>query len=213
MSQEALALSGISKLMMDQPDLIIDCGAAIGEWSKLAKEIWPNATLLAIEPQSTFVEVLTKKEYINIVEDCLIDSSCGYGYLNITRDKFDSSMLYEGEYKVREDTHTLECLINKNSLSPRSIFIKTDLQGHDYVALQSLGEFKDRVLAIQMECQMAPYTSGMTGLSERVRDLDENGFEIYSFFGGINRPSDGLLGQVDVLFVSRKLKIFEKVMW
>jgi 23S rRNA U2552 (ribose-2'-O)-methylase RlmE/FtsJ len=39
-------------------DLIVDVGAAIGTWSKLAHKIWPGVEIMAIEPQPDFVKEL-----------------------------------------------------------------------------------------------------------------------------------------------------------
>lgn len=211
-SQDFVILSRV-KDVIPSVNLILDVGAAIGSWATNSRKVWPRAGVIAIEPQDEFVQLLMKSESVDLVHKCVISETCGLVDFNITSDKWSSSMLYEGERKVVVQSRTLECILDSYGKSFESVFIKTDLQGMDLVAVKSLGKYIDQVNGIQMECQMAEYTLGMTGLSERIIEMYRLGFDVYEIFNPLYRPSDGALGQVDVIFLKRNLGCFSNVNW
>lgn len=182
-------------------DLIVDVGAAIGTWSRLAHKIWPAVEILAIEPQPNFVKELITTNAVKHVRNCVISDACGPISFNVTDDGWSSSLLYEGTSKIQTQAHTLECIIDDLKLDFENMFVKTDLQGHDFISFQSIGKYLNQVNVVQMECQIAPYAPRMTGLSKRIIAMAKLGFEVYEIFEPLYRPSDSALGQVDVIFL------------
>ncbi len=200
-SQENV-LNKVNKLIPSF-DLIVDVGAAVGNWSKLAFKIWPATEILAIEPQPNFVKELIATRVVKHVRSCVISDACGPVTFNVSKDGWSSSLLYEGVSKIQTQAHTLECIIDDLNLDFENVFVKTDLQGHDFVSFQSMGKYLSRVNVVQMECQIAPYAPRMTGLSERIIEMARLGFEVYEIFEPLYRPSDSALGQVDIIFLRR----------
>ena len=198
-SQENV-LNRLNKLIPNF-DLIVDAGAAVGTWSQLAHKIWPGVEILAIEPQPNFVKKLISTKAAKYVRECVISDTCGQITFDITEDGWSSSLLYAGDSRIQTEAHTLECIFDDLKLGFEKVFVKTDLQGHDFISFQSIGKYLKYVNVVQMECQITPYAPRMTGLSERITDMANLGFEVYEIFEPLYRPSDSALGQVDVLFL------------
>lgn len=211
-SRENLALDLFSKLNTSV-DLVLDIGAAVGDWSKLANTIWPNSKIIAVEPQEYFVEILKKLTFIENIYNCLVHSSCEELEFHISKDKFSSSVLYPGETTTLVMSHKLECILDESGKESSNIFVKTDLQGCDLIALESAGPYLEKIVGVQMECQTAEYVSGMTGLGERITLMRNLGFEVFDLFNPLYRPSDGALGQIDVLFVRATDPSFNRATW
>ena len=194
-------------------DLIVDVGAAIGAWSKYARKIWPKVEILGVEPQLDFVKVLISGNSANYVRNCVVSDVCGPISFNISEDGWSSSLLYEGISQIETESHTLECILDDLKLDFKNLFIKTDLQGHDFISFKSIGKYLKHVDVVQMECQLAPYSPGMTGLSERIVEMANLGFEVYEIFEPLYRPSDSALGQVDVIFIRSRTVLDLKFKW
>jgi len=60
------------------PDLIIDIGANVGVFSRFARELFPNAKIVAVEPHPENIEVLTEYAPDNIT---IIPAALGKGQL------------------------------------------------------------------------------------------------------------------------------------
>jgi FkbM family methyltransferase len=194
-------------------DLIVDVGAAIGTWSELAHKTWPEVEILAIEPQLDFLKQLISTKSAKYVRNCVISEVCGPVSFNISEDGWSSSILYEGVSRIETEAHTLECVIGDLKLDFENVFVKTDLQGHDFISFQSIGKYLNHVNVVQMECQLAPYAPRMTGLSERIVEMANLGFEVYEIFEPLYRPSDSALGQVDVVFLRSNLSSTWNFKW
>jgi FkbM family methyltransferase len=205
-------LNRINKLF-PRFDLIVDVGAAIGTWSKLAHDIWPEVEILAVEPQPEFVKQLISANSAKHVRNCVISDVCGPVFFNISEDGWSSSLLYEGISRIETEAHTLECIIDDLKLNFENVFIKTDLQGHDFISFKSIGKYLTHVNVVQMECQLAPYAPRMTGFSDRIVEMKKLGFEVYEIFEPLYRPSDSALGQVDVIFLRNNLSSSWNFQW
>ena len=143
----------------------------------------------------------------------MISDACGPISFNISEDGWSSSLLYEGTSMIQTQAHTLECIFGDLKQDLENVFVKTDLQGHDFISFKSLGKYLNNVNVVQMECQMAPYAPRMTGLSERVIEMAKLGFEVYEIFEPLYRPSDSALGQVDVIFLRSNTSSPWKFKW
>jgi FkbM family methyltransferase len=194
-------------------DLIIDVGAAIGSWTKSAHQIWHGVDILAIEPQPSFFNKLCSEGDAKFFRNFVVSNKCGPISFNVSEDGWSSSLLYTGISIIDSEAHTLECILKDISKGKDKIFVKTDLQGHDLVALKSMGRFLEYVDVVQMECQTAPYVQGMSGLTERIIEMSDLDFEVYEIFEPIYRPSDSALGQVDVVFLKKELDLLSKFNW
>ncbi len=197
-------------------DLIIDAGAALGTWGSAMRGVClPSTSIIAVEPLPIFYNQLESLNVYDEIFPCVISESSGSAKLHVSRDLFSSSLLYPGESVLSVEARTLESIIKSFSKKRQinKILIKLDLQGMDFIALVSAGEYLDNIAVVQMECQLAPYTSGMEYLSDRILRMSKLNFEIFDIYGHLDRPSDGALGQVDILFVNRNLSGFFNEIW
>ena len=167
---------------------------------------------MAIEPIPSYSNYFFQTSNIDLVR-CVIFKECREVAFNVTSDLYSSSLLYKGNHEITVSGRTLECICKELEIENGKIFLKTDLQGFDFDAFLSMGRYLSQVSLVQMECQLSAYTIGMVGLSERILQMSEYGFQVIDIFNLMDRPSDGMLGQVDILFEKISSDTTNKVAW
>jgi FkbM family methyltransferase len=194
-------------------DITVDLGAADGQWSDMFHILFPNVKIIAVEPIPAFLVKLREKEYLHSLFECAINSTTTELNFDVNIDPYSSSLLYGGENTIRIKSRTLESILDELNISDENVFIKSDLQGFDLKAIQSGGKYIKNVLAVQMECQMYPYAIGMNYLDDQILEMGKLGFRVIDVFNLMDRPSDGLLGQVDLLFLKKDSDFFKDIKW
>ena len=194
-------------------DLTVDLGAADGQWGDMFHLLFPDVKIIAVEPIPAFLDKLREKKYLYSLFECAINSTTTELDFDVNVDPYSSSLLYGGEKTIRVKSRTLESIFEELNIHTEKIFIKSDLQGFDLKAIQSSGKFIKNVIAVQMECQMFPYANGMNYLDDQIFEMGKLGYRVIDVFNLMDRPSDGLLGQVDLLFLKKEADFFKDVKW
>jgi FkbM family methyltransferase len=179
--------------------VVLDVGAATGQWTNAIMQMMPNARYVAVEPLEEFRNKFYTMNHTELLPYA-INSYCGKVLFNVSEDLYSSSLMYSGKNVISIDSHTLECVFGLLEIQEEEVLIKTDLQGFDYSAILSAGRYLKNMKYIQMECQLSPYTQNMTSLSQRIVEMYALDFYVLDVINLERRPSDGLLGQVDIIF-------------
>jgi FkbM family methyltransferase len=202
-----------------QPAAIIDVGAYTGEWTKMAHRIFPEANILAIEPQKEKESGLLALagEHSNIdYEVALLGAESGKE-VTFRLNETVSSVLPEAESDSGEpEERTLQTLDELTYGAYRNPdLLKLDVQGFELEVLWGA----EQILVshppelILMEVSLLEINEGAPLFSEVVRFMDNRGYRLYDICSFIRRPLDDALWQVDALFVEGSSKLISSKRW
>lgn len=208
-------LAGL-RLLRDRgvaPRAVIDGGACVGHWTTLFKSVFPEAAILMIEPQEQHTRTLQRlcERYAPTVQfaNALIGPSdandVAFVVLDDTSGGTGSSVLPENSdvprHVVRLPMITLDNLLDKVGF-PFPDFIKLDVQGYELEVLKGATKALTMAEFILLEVSIWQYNTSSPLLNEVLSWMDSNGFKAYEIFDLSRRP-DGVLVQVDILFVRK----------
>ncbi len=190
---------------------VIDAGACVGGWTRLLKRVFPAAEVLMIEPQHQHAAIL---QAFCRQEPGIKFASSLLGPPGISEAKFvvlDDAVGGTGSSVFPENSNVprhvvtlpisiLDGLISEHGIQPPD-FIKLDVQWYELEVLKGATSALASSEFVLMEVSLWPYNQGSPLLATVVAWMDEHGFRAYEIFD-ISRRGDGVLVQVDILFVS-----------
>lgn len=126
-----------------QPEVIYDCGAHIGLFSLLAASRYPEAQIVAIEPDPTNIEFIKAQAGINsvsiIIEDAAVSLHDGEGWFKSECSNSGSLQIANernANGSVRVRTVKLHSLIRGSALN--GLLLKLDIEGEELNILPEL---------------------------------------------------------------------------
>jgi FkbM family methyltransferase len=184
-------------------DTVIDIGAHVGFYSLIASEINPQARIVAIEPSPINIEVLKKNSSANSAKIEIIEKV----FSNIkTKVSFqlteasDNSSVAGSPASPTVSFLEIETIVGDELLLDLSsrITIKVDIEGFEFIALQSL----ERVLRMGAQVKLI--------LEYNPSCLSKNGASIREFFERINHLGFRVFAISDEDYQSKEL-IFPEI--
>ena len=200
------------------PKMIIDGGAAEGDWALEAKKLWPDAQVLCIEPrdaaQAALKATAARAEGVHVAQTLV---GAKEGTIEFFEHGHQSSILKdaggkEWGKKVSAPITTLDALMTKMGL-PDPDFIKLDLQGAELDCLRGAPRCLANAEAVLLEVTMIPFQSGMPLVADIVPFMSQHGFRLYDILSLWHRPLDGALAQGDWLFARESSKLLAQTRW
>jgi FkbM family methyltransferase len=188
------------------PNTIIDVGAFQGEWSRVAKSIWPKSRLFMIEPNLTDSAVLNG--VARDLDACVFDELLG-AHDDEAVDFYvmgsGSSILPECSSVPRgvqsRRLRRLDSLLT-NIRGPA--FLKIDAQGYELEILEGAGGLLPAIEAILLEVSIIQINEGAPLLYDVVSFMKRLGFVTYDLLQVHRRPLDRALNQIDLVFVRER---------
>lgn len=182
--------------------VVYDIGAHKGEWSyQIAKTLEGNVAFHLFEPNLLHKDALEEKRmpYYSV----LLSKECS------AVDFFSNGSSGDSIFRERSShyaeisprtirSHTLDCLVEKNSL-PLPDLIKIDTQGSELEIIRGAPKTIRRTRFIFLELPVVSYNAGAPGFQEYIDLLAQSGFAPFGLFDVHNVY--GMLVQVDILFV------------
>jgi FkbM family methyltransferase len=192
------------------PVEIIDCGASVGYWSWEVGKMFPEAKIVAIEPNPKVTpktkELLSRRPN-TFIEECAVGAESGEAELNVwdnEETKMSGSSIkdhVQGEprEKVTVQVKTLDQICASLGMSPS--LVKLDLQGYELEALRGARVLltNTEVFIIEFGCLQA-YIERATP-NDLIQLMYENDYCLYDIVDLIYRPYDGALTGGDFFFV------------
>jgi FkbM family methyltransferase len=185
------------------PKTIIDVGAFTGNWSRLAKRIWPESRLLIIEPNFSLQMQLARiARELNGTLICELLGAEDGQTVEFNVMGSGSSIMSERSavprFAERRKLRTLDSLLN-GVRSPG--FLKIDAQGYELQILKGALQILPVFEMVLLEIAVIEINEGAPLLHDAVAFMKLHGFVTYDILEIHRRPLDGALNQVDIVFV------------
>jgi len=185
------------------PRTIIDVGAFEGDWSKIARRIWPESKILMFEPN------LIKQDGLSAVAN-VIGATVFCELLGAEDDAAVSFNVMESGSSVFSERSPLKRTVESRKLRrldsvlrdvERPAFLKVDTQGYEIEVLKGSELILQSIDAILLEVAIIEVNEGAPLLHEVLVFLKSIGFVTYDVLEIHRRPLDQALNQIDILFL------------
>ncbi len=189
-----------------EPRTVIDVGAADGTFDLY--DTFPDASLVLIEPLREYEPSLQRicRRYNAQYILAAASNGAGTALIHVHPDLSGSSLLreIEGEHAngVSREVPAIaidEISRRRNLQGP--FVVKVDVQGAELMVLEGAGQTLSETELVILEISLFGTLIGGPQLHEAVAYMKERGFVVHDIFGGLFRPRDGALAQVDMSFV------------
>lgn len=189
----------------------VDIGANNTMYSRMVKEVFPEADFCLIEPQIEMKNYLEEfcKDFKNSVYFLAgAGAKSDKMVLTIWDDLSGSSFLLDPDEELKNigkqrevEIVTLDNLINDARIKLPEL-VKLDVQGFELEALKgaekTFGYTEVYILEVSLFASDSP---GMPIFSDVINFMLQRNYVVYDFPGFLRRPSDGALAQCDICFV------------
>jgi FkbM family methyltransferase len=189
-----------------RPSVAIDVGAYVGDWTRIFKRVFPDASVLMIEPQQSKIPALTRvtSELSNVELRSALLGGEPQASVGFCESETASSVLTEAANRLPPTTHmemtTLD-VMTQDGLFARPDFIKLDVQGYEIEVLRGAVRTLESTEAVLVEVNLLRLHQGAPLFHESAEYMGQCGFQVYDVCSLIRRPFDGAIWQADVIFV------------
>ena len=211
--QEMEGVLGLLRANNYDPQLVIDAGANFGQWAHVAETFFPRAEYYLIEPQPICVQALRRWEASDPrihVQPVAVTTSgtsavrmTGTGKGGGSGARVADSATTSPE-DIQVEATTLDELLAGKVLLEHHAFLKLDLEGHEWWALQGAEQLLPKVEVLLSEVSFYDLNASSRRLfSDLLMFLREREFELFDFASLSPRPRDGRLRMGDAVWVHR----------
>jgi FkbM family methyltransferase len=192
------------------PLTIVDIGANVGDWARMACSVFPSSRILMFDgnPENDFA-------LQNAVREIGIGSK--HSICLLGREKRDAVTFFQmgtGSSVLPELTafernpvslpmNTLDNMFEETELRV-PLLLKLDVQGFELEVLEGGRRTLSLADVVILESSLLQYNEGAPLFAEVVALMSNEGFVVFDFCGQNRRESDGVLFQTDIAFVRRQ---------
>lgn len=191
---------------------IFDLGAAQGHWSRVALALFPKARVIGVDPLEERREALGRLREENPRFDYVSAAAGaedgGAARLAVTSDLDGSSVDGLGKEARSVPVHSLDAIAKMKGLRG-PYFLKFDTHGFEKPILEGARDMLKDTRFIVMEAYNFRHTPGTLLFHEMIDYLGQRGFRVSHIVDVLNRPSDGALWQIDLMFARADDPIFD----
>lgn len=190
---------------------ILDLGAAQGNWSRMALGLFPNARVVGVDPleeRRPHLERLKREEprfdYVLAVAG---EKDGGTAELAVTEDLDGSSVQGSEGAERTVPVRSVDSIVAEKGLSG-PFFLKFDTHGFEAPILRSAEKTLAETRFLIMEAYNFRHTPETLLFHEMIAFMAERGFRVTHLVDVLNRPTDGALWQVDLMFAREDDPVF-----
>jgi FkbM family methyltransferase len=190
-----------------RPRQIIDVGAYHGDWTRMIKEIFPDAEVLMVEAQpnrASYLDGVVASlgrgvRYVTTLLGAERRSDVPFYELETGSSVFpeQTSLKLEMSLRTMEPLDEVAAANGFNAVG----LLKLDVQGYELEVLKGAPRLRQSVEVVLMEVSLLPGNKGAPLLHDVVGQMKEYGFVAYDLCSFIRRPRDRALWQTDFIFV------------
>lgn len=193
---------------------VVDVGANRGQFSLLARHLWPLSVIHAFEPETTAAEAYARlmagDAKASLTRTAIGDVD-GRSTLFVAQSTDNSSLLASTDMQLEYgrgakldhmqevSVARLDSLLGDRDF-PLPALLKLDIQGGELAALHGAGDLLNRFTHILVEVSFAPLYQDQPLAGEVADFLQGRGFRLAGI-GDPGRNGDGVCVQADFLFV------------
>ena len=184
------------------PAFMIDVGAYQGEWTRLARRVFPGVPALMVEAQEAKRPFLDKvcADFPEVRYEQALLGRTGGQMVQFFEMETGSSMFPENSNVSRLEkeltTTTLDDLAGR---IPAPALLKIDVQGAELEVLEGAKTTLATCEVVQLEVALLPYNEGAPTLLEVLNYMAQSDFVPFDV-SGMSRPNGIDLAQLDLLF-------------
>ena len=195
------------------PATVVDIGVNYGQFLHLAKRLWPQATIVGVEPNADLAAkaagIYTNDGEIR-VESCAVGAEDGEIEFFVTANDQNSSIHApsdafhddrEQDGVVRTEKVPLKRLDGLLSGCAGLMLLKVDVQRAELEVRQGAGDRLDDVTVIVIESPFEQAYEGAAGFDEIYRFLTAKDFRYEGALGKLNSRKSGRVRQEDSVYV------------
>jgi FkbM family methyltransferase len=196
------------------PRHVLDAGAYQGEWARVCVEVWPEASVLCVEPQRAPQQALEQFARRHIpkvaVKQGLLGASANHA-VPFAETGTGSSVLASGVTTATRPMWRIDDLIEQGQAPPD--LVKLDVQGYELQVLAGFERNLARCEVLQIELSLLPIVPVGALLHEVVSYLQARGFLMFDVDELIRAPSDAAVWQIDALFCREDSPLRQQRSW
>jgi len=189
-------------------ETVIDVGASDGRWSEVVMNYYPQAKYFLVEAQDVHLEKLRSFKEKNKNVDFVLAAAgaeAGEVYFDAS-DPFGgvaSDDPIEGAQKViRVPVTTIDEEVKKRDLAPPCL-IKLDTHGFELPILCGAESTLSEASVVIIEVYNFVIANGAIRFHEMISFMEERGFRVAGMCDPIFRRLDGVLWQLDLVFIRK----------
>lgn len=201
-----------------RPRRIIDVGAYAGDWTRMCRQLFPEACVLMVEPQSRLREKLQEMAAADAQVEfrpVLVGAAAQPAVPFYASDTGSSIFRDSGQADRASAALPMTTLdeVTRDSAFSQPDFIKLDTQGAELAVLEGGGNALRATEAVLMEVNFLEIYTGVPLFDRVVAFMAERGFRVYDICGFMRRPLDNALWQADVIFVKSSSPLVASKQW
>ena len=197
-----------------RPRRVVDVGAYVGNWTRMAKSIFPESRVLMIEAQPSKEAEMQRAceehppgEVSYRITLLGPEEREGVRFYEL---ETGSSVLSEQSSIARTEAtypmRTLDSVLAEAGLGGADL-LKLDVQGYELEVLKGAAETLVGTEVVLMEVSLLRVNEGAPLLADVLQFMAERGFRAYDICSFIRRPLDNALWQSDFIFVRETSKL------
>ena len=185
------------------PKTIVDVGAFFGDWSRIAKRIWPQCKLVMVEPNKANQERLAglAKKFNARLYCELLGAEDGREVQFHVMGSGSSIMAERSALRRSVESRRLRRLDSLVGELEQPVLLKIDAQGYELEILKGASGLLPAMEAVLLEISTIEINEGAPLLHDVIAFMKSRGFITYDILGIHRRPLDRALNQVDVIFI------------
>jgi FkbM family methyltransferase len=206
------------------PRVVIDCGANMGQWARIARSVFPAAALHLVEPQPACASRLRalagRTPGVSFHPVAVTEPAIGHVRMiggGAAGGGSGAFVALQGEAAPDEvscPATTLDELFAERVAPADRALLKLDLEGHELSALSGAARLLSSVEVVLSEVHFYEVESnGRPLVTDVLEFLGKRGFELYDFACLNSRPRDKRLRTGDAVFVQRQSRLAGDRSW
>jgi FkbM family methyltransferase len=199
------------------PAVVVDVGAARGDWTASCRSLFPEAHFVLVEPFPEHEAELTRLaerwgvRYVKAAAGrerstlslLVPDDPGGASFLPAQR---------EGDTFFKHSIEVPVVPLDGLQVEPGATLLKLDVQGYELEVLAGAGRLLEQVEVIVCECSLYPFQRGLPLVHQTIERILSLGFRLYDVADEV-RWTSGTLAQVDLVFVASGSQLLQPRWW